>query len=292
MEKTVYRMSSAGNCPKRLSAKRLGIEAEPLPAFVYTAAEEGNWHETRIKDELKKEMVAVIDEQKELIIEHETFKLVGHIDGIIVETENENKLLEIKTMSQYQFDKWMKSGFIAFPNYAAQLACYSTASGLSDVCYIVKNRSSGYKDVRNFTIVGNKLFNTAEILVKITEVERLALKGELYPAEFNIDNIECKRCEYKQLCLPIAKVINGVDSKILQSAVDSWRTGNKLAKQGKGLIESAKEILKVYAESQPEKKIVYDQLITSMYNVAEAPVSYIRKAYVACKITDLRRNNG
>ena len=284
-------MSSAGNCPKRLSAERLNIECEPLPAFVYTAAKEGNWHEARIKDELAKEMVVIIDEQRELVIEHDTFKLVGHIDGIIAETETENKLLEIKSMSQYQFDKWMKGGFAAFPLYAAQLACYSLASGLKDVCYIVKNRSSGYKDIRYFTVTENGLFNTAGILAKITEVEKLALEGKVYPAEFDIKSTECKQCEYKRMCLPVAKELNGIDNQILQTAVDSWRKGNKLAKQGKDLVDGAKDVLQVYAESQPEKKLVYDQLVTSMYSVAEAPVSYTRKAYTACKITDLKKGS-
>ena len=282
-------MSSAGNCPKRLSANRLGLEAEPLPAFVYTAAEEGNWHEARIKDELRKEMVAVIDEQRELIIEHETFKLVGHIDGIIAETETDNKLLEIKSMSQYQFDKWMKGGFAAFPNYAAQLACYSLASELSNVCYIVKNRSSGYKDIRYFTIEKNSLFNVTEILSKIAEVEKLALQGKIYPAEFDIDSTECKQCEYKKMCLPEPVVLNGVDERVLQMAVDRWRTGKELVDKGNKLIGKTKKILQAYADAQPEKKFRKYDVAVSMYNVAEAPVNYVRKAYTACKITDLKK---
>ncbi len=287
--KTIYRMSSAGNCPKRLSATRLGIGAEPLPQFVYTAAEEGNWHEGRIKNELRQEGYSVLDEQKEITIKHKTFDLIGHIDGILVDDKGADRLLEIKTMSQFEFDRWMRGGFVAFLQYAGQLACYSYATGLRDICYIVKNRSSGYKDTRFFTITENGLFNTAEILTKITEVEKLALESKIYPAEFDVESIECKRCEYKQMCLPVAKELNRVDSQILQLAVDNWRKGDKLQKEGKSLVNSAKDVLQVYAETQPEKKLVHDQLVTSMYSVAEAPMSYIRKAYTACKIIDLKK---
>ena len=48
-DKSYYRMSSAGYCPRRLGAIRLGMEATPVPNWVQQSAEEGNWHEERIK---------------------------------------------------------------------------------------------------------------------------------------------------------------------------------------------------------------------------------------------------
>ena len=287
--KALYRMSNAGYCPKRLSAIRNGMDREPAPKWLMTTAEEGNWHEERIKNELRAEGLAVIDEQREITIEQPTYQLVGHIDGIIA--GDGDRLLEIKSMSQFQFDKWMRGGFIAFPQYAGQLACYMSATCQHECWYIVKNRSSGYIDRRLVKQSDNGLFNVVLILDKIAEVERLALKGELYPMDFDIESVECKWCEFKYLCLPVAKELNGVDSKVLQSAVDSWRNGDKLQKQGKNLVDSAKAILQSYAEIQPEKKLIFDQLVTSMYSVAEAPVSYIRKTYMACKIKDLRKED-
>ena len=49
-EKPVYRMSSAGYCPRRLSAARLEHEPAEAPAWLERAAEEGRWHEQRIVD--------------------------------------------------------------------------------------------------------------------------------------------------------------------------------------------------------------------------------------------------
>jgi len=290
--KIIYRMSAAGHCPKRLSASRLGLESEPLPQFVYTAAEEGNWHEDRIVKQLRDEGNIVYDQQLEISMDKDNFRLVGHIDGKICKKPHKNpRLLEIKSMSQYQFDKWLKGGFVAFPQYAAQIACYSLATGLKDICYIVKNRSSGYKDIRNFTIEENGLFNTTGILDKIAKVEKLALADELYPANFEIESNECKQCEYKYLCLPEPVVLNNVDERILQMAVDRWRTGKELVDKGNELANRSKKILQAYADAQPEKKFRKYDVAVSMYNVTEAEVSYTRKAYTACKITDLKKES-
>ena len=51
MDKIQFRMSSAGKCPRALSAELLGYQAEEKPSWLEQAANEGNWHEKRIKDE-------------------------------------------------------------------------------------------------------------------------------------------------------------------------------------------------------------------------------------------------
>jgi len=293
IQKPVYRMSSAGCCPKRLSAIRNMIECEPTPDWLERTAEEGHRHEIWIKEEMGSEFI-ISDEQKELVIDLGNCALVGHIDGIAIpyeETGEIQYLLEIKTKSQYEFDRWMKGGFAAFPEHAGQLACYFEGTGLKEALYYVKNRSSGYIDKRLVQQETNHLFDFDVIKHKILEIEEYAMRGELIPADYDINSIECKRCEFKHLCLPAPKQINGVDSKVIQSAINSWRSGNQLEKKAKELIGNAKEILQAYAAEQPEKKFMFDRLVTSVYSVAEAPVSYVRKAYTACKITDLRKED-
>ena len=117
MDKPIYRMSSAGKCPRALSAIRLGYEPEAAPEWLERAAEEGNWHEDRIKQGLREgdgetTKLDVYDEQLELTLEYPSFTLIGHIDGKVRNipyyfnvNAPENKLLEIKTMSQFEFDR-------------------------------------------------------------------------------------------------------------------------------------------------------------------------------------------
>ena len=138
-------MSSAGKCPRALSAQRLGYESTPAPEWLEKAAKEGNRHEGWIRDDLRLDYTAIYDDQKEITLDYPSFTLVGHPDGII-DNNGQKMLLEIKTMSQYEFDRWMKGKFEAFPQYADQVTCYMEATGLSQCLYVVKNRSSGYID--------------------------------------------------------------------------------------------------------------------------------------------------
>src|SRR3972149_4120415 len=143
--KPIYRMSSAGKCARALSAERLNFPAEQVPEWLEIAAREGNKHEEWIKEELTTEGFNIYDEQIEVILEYPAFTLIGHIDGKTRDAGNyrlNNRLLEIKTMSQYEFDRWMKGRFIEFPAYAAQITCYMKATELTGVLYLVKNRSS------------------------------------------------------------------------------------------------------------------------------------------------------
>lgn len=289
--KTIYRMSSAGYCPKKLSAIRNRLEPEAPPKWLETAANEGNWHETRIKDELTDSGITVTSEQEEVIIDQPTYQLVGHIDGIIINNDDSKQLLEIKSMSQYEFDRWMKGGFTAFYQYAGQLACYMQAAKLDTCLYIVKNRSSGYIDKRIVKQNENNLFNIESILNKLADIEELALKGELCSMDFDPASLECKRCEFKYLCIGEPKVINGVDKRVLQMAIDKWREGKLLADRGKELINSSKKVLEAYAKEQPEKRFVFNKVIISVYEVNETQVSYTRKPYTVCKVTDTAKED-
>jgi len=292
-EKLEFRMSSAGTCARALSAEILGNEIEPLPEFVYKAAEEGNWHEKRIKEQLKSEGFNVHDEQLELVLEYPSFNLVGHIDGkvkniIFAHNVNapEEKLLEIKSMSQFQFDKWMKEGFSGFPSYAAQITCYMEATGLNECLYIVKNRSSGYESRRVLT---EKPMHMTEIIAKLTEVNNYVLSGELVPIEFNSNNLECRRCGYKNLCIPEVEELTTVEQADLESATDNWREGKKLVGQGNELMNNAKEMLEHHTRATNQTKWRFNELAIQLIQVKEGQVAYTRKASEYIKILELRK---
>lgn len=305
--KPVYRMSESGKCPRALSASRLGYVAEAPPKWLEQAAEEGRWHEARIKEELKAEGKSVFDEQREVRLEYSSFILLGHIDGTIMESHRENgKLLEIKSMSQFEFDRWMKEGFSGFQEYAAQIICYMAATELKQCLYIVKNRSSGYKDIG--TITSLPLFLTiGEIASKIVSVEEYVAKGELHPAEFNSSNIQCKRCEYKELCAPEPKALTPVEQIDLEAAAEKWREGKQLAAQGGELVESAKKTFEFHTKAMGIDKWRFADLAINLVQVKESvsypkgkllgifteeqlkPASIIKLPYEYLKIADLRR---
>jgi len=248
--KPIYRMSSAGKCPRALCAGRLGYEAEPAPPWLEMAANEGNWHEDRIKNQLREEGFEVFDEQLEISLEYDKFILLGHIDGKVLEGMEEQYsigtlLLEVKSMSQYQFDRWMKQGFDGFYDYAAQLTCYMKATGLDKALYIVKNRSSGYE---SRIVIQKPPARLDDIIAKLDNIEdwidkniEPGVREELYPAEFNPNSLECKRCDYKQYCAPDIEELLAVDELNLNNAVSKFREGKKAEATGQELINEARD---------------------------------------------------
>jgi len=266
MDKIQFRMSSAGKCPRALSAELLGYEAEAKPEWLETAANEGNWHEIRLKEELVKEGYQVFDEQLEIVLETNYIELVGHIDGKVYTPDKVMQLLEIKSMSQFEFDRWMKTGFDGFPQYLDQVACYLEATQLPECLYIVKNRSSGYY--------------IDEIINRLTEVAGSVAEGKLFPAEFNIMGIECRRCDYKSLCIPEPTELDKATKEQLDKAVEDIRLGNRLVAEGKEFYDRGKTILKNHTKASNLRKWKYNNLAILLVNVKEN-VTYPKEALLA-----------
>lgn len=281
-------MSSSGYCPRRLSAIRLGKDSGPVPEYLSLAAEEGKWHEGRIVEELWSTGWYVDGRQDELVIEQPSFNLIGHIDGKVAK-DSETYLLEVKSMSQYEFDRWMRGKFEEFPQYADQLTCYMTALGLNKALYIVKNRSSGYK--AQFYQEGLPS-DFAAIIQKLTEVETAAQAGLMVEAEYDSSRIECKRCEYKHLCIVKAETLEPATLVALEAAAELWRAGDSHKKQGEALIAEGKKILEGHAvATKPEERYSYSVkgLTVSRFFVKGGPVSFERKPRWDCRITDTEK---
>jgi len=275
MDKIQFRMSSAGRCPRALSAELLGYEAEAKPEWLETAANEGNWHEERLVSELE----FVSDRQKELRLEYPSFILTGHIDGIFYQDDDVLKpqLLEIKSMSQFEFDRWMKGGFREFPQYLDQIACYFEATQLPECLYIVKNRSSGYIDKQIIKPMEG-YFDT--IISRLTEVASSVAEGKLFPAEFDIMSIECRRCEYKALCIPEPTELDIATKEQLDKAVEDIRLGNRLVAEGKEFYDRGKEILKNHTKASNLRKWKHNNLAILLVNVKEN-VTYPKETLLA-----------
>ncbi len=261
MSKPVFRMSSAGYCPKRLSAMLLGKPETAPPSWLATAAEEGNWHEQRIKGELRELGCEVIDEQKELSFVCSDFTLLGHIDGRVrlsqkvldsplFEVCSDSKvdldlfmLLEVKTFSFLEHQRWLKGMFEAFPNYKAQSDCYLDALGLDSKTYATKDRSGG---TRHLYITKDEVSSVPGVIEKLTTVVQCATEGELASAEFDPMSIECRRCQYRAtLCSPAKVVVT--DAKVIEAAAD-YLEGSAMKKLGNELTDSAKDILVAFAQ--------------------------------------------
>lgn len=301
--KPVYRMSGIGHCPRALSAQRLDYPVEPAPGWLERAAAEGNKHEQWIKEQLTAEGYRVYGEQEEYKIELPEALLVGHIDGLLQMNGDEPGLLEVKSMSQYEFDRWMKGRFEGFPTYTAQLTCYLIATGMSTALYMVKNRSSGYID-RQVITEPPIAFETIES--KIKHIEECVALGTLVEANYDPDSIECRRCGYKSLCVPVAVEFNTVSESRLLEACEKWRQGQLMLSEGDQLVKEAKATLMEQTEASGQKKWRFNELAISKVEVKGSvtykkdkllelfteeqlkPASEVKLPYSYVKITELR----
>jgi len=315
MDKLTFRMSESGKCARALTAKYLGYESTPAPDWLERQAEEGKWHEARIVNELESEGYIIIDQQQEITLEFPSFTLVGHYDTKVVkdgawsrlnskEPMPLQQLVEIKSMSQFEFDRWMRGNFKEFPQYASQITCYMEATGLKECLYIVKNRNNGYEDRRILTEKPCELPD-----IKLGLVVNYINNKILAPADFDPQSLECRRCEYRHLCLPEPRELTPVEQAGLNSAADKWRQGKQLVSEGQVLIDQAKEVfedhtiatgiykwqhqgLAIQLVHYRETKTYPKSKLLSIFTELELePASEVKEAYNSLRITDMEASN-
>jgi len=241
-----FRMSHAGTCPRKISLEYTGHEFLP-PDFLMTAAAEGHLHEKAVKELLRTEKNIITDEQMEIKLEYDNYSFLGHIDGVIKLCDNgvfsEPKLLEIKSMSQGEYNRWIKGNFSEFPQYAIQLSLYMTALNMREAFYVVKNRNTGQVDKR---FIPKPLMDLTPVIDKFNAIERAVSEGHTIEADFNPDSLECRRCQAKFFCIKadakdVSVIINETECK---TALNDFRLGQKCLDEGERLINSAKATFK------------------------------------------------
>ena len=264
----VFRMSSAGKCPKALWAQRTGVEGEPVPAWLADAAEEGTVQEAIVKDKLRKEGWLIEEGGKctkctghgtkgiHVDMTYGNMFIVGHMDGTATK-DNEKRILEVKTMSQFEFDRWMKGGFDAFPAYAAQLSCYMEAYGLTKALYAVKNRNNGYL---HKTLIDKQPVDFKSVMQQIGR----STAKEMPDVEPDFETFACRRCAYKKLCIRTKEDMVVQNEAALNDACEIWREGNAEMESGEAKVKQAKAVFLEQAIATHLKKYTYNNLAVSM----------------------------
>lgn len=260
------RMSSSGYCSKRLSAMLLGQSGESAPRWLASSASEGNWHETRMKSELMEAGCDVIDDQLELVTRGEGYTAIGHIDGRIklspklfdsslftfhyIDCSKADldfelyHLLEVKSFSFLEHQRWISEGFEGyFRSYACQHTSYRHSMGEHISVLATKDRSGG---ARNIYFIGTDPISYAEVDSRLKLIASCAEQGDLAPATFNPESLECRRCSYRSsICLGKLPVVD--DADVIAAAQD-YLDGRAQEKEGKLLADQAKVLLVAYAK--------------------------------------------
>lgn len=189
----IYRASGSGSCVRHLVAIALGYDEQrgkKWDDLLDRSAKEGNLHEESVIKTFKESgLVEVTRQQEEVniqIIPHVFIR--GHIEGLLTWVNFEpplTELLEIKSMSTKQYQKWLSRQFEAFPRYAAQISTYMEAFPENNVRYVVKRREDGL-DTELKIEAGNPPIPFSEIRKKIIKAELYRRKGELPPCDTDL----------------------------------------------------------------------------------------------------------
>lgn len=259
--KLEIRMSGAGKCKRAMSAELLNLEATPAPPWLEEAAEEGKLHEWAVKKKLAEEGYLVFDDQLEIRIDRDQYTLVGHIDGKVIDVGGKHPmLLEIKSMSEGEFGRWMRGRWDAFNTYATQVSLYMRGTNLSECMYYVKNRNTGHPDRAVISAPIDVDLFLAQLDVAI---QYIVSSKSLILEEYDPASIECRRCRYRKLCIPESKIPDDVTKKDLDVFVELWRIGKAKADEGDAQMETAKIRFKEILQMLEMEKIVHNKLSIS-----------------------------
>jgi hypothetical protein len=284
--KVMIRMSGSGHCVRALTAQLSGKYediARPIPSWLSESATEGKMHEIWIRDDLRKQGFAVWGDQEELILDYPEFYLKGHIDGKCLGNNTGNtELLEIKSMSQFEFQRWQRGGFSEFPSYASQLACYTTATDLDNIRYIVKNRSSGYKDIHLWNDETFKIKDEFARVIDHCNVIVNCLEHNTLPeVEYDGTSLECRRCFYDKLCVrDTTRITDLVTNEKLIEATTKYRNAVKAVEENTAVMNLQRQIFKEQLEAAKLNKLNCNQLVFQVVSV-KAKMFYPKKALVS-----------
>ena len=143
-DKWIFRASAVGSSIRELAAAMLGYEPLPAPDYLMAAAAAGNAYELVVKAMLRDQGHRISGEQSQIEIPVGDDAVIrGHLDSWhIVDEDNTDRILEIKSMSESVFARWVRSGFDSFPEYAAQVTCYMEGAGGRPAVYATINRDT------------------------------------------------------------------------------------------------------------------------------------------------------
>lgn len=224
--KLVITMSSAGACPRVLTAMNLGYEKIARPQ----SDQEKLDYYTSLEDVCAAQMTFVLSRPLisggyckkcdrhgiHIEISEDDFFSPGHLDRRVI-LAGKKYPIEIKTLGRFTYDQFKKSGFAAVPEYEGQELMYLEHDG-SPGLYWILNRDTGettrliINDFNNEIDLSPELgfrritlARTYEDLKEtLMDVAMHVSAGVLYDNVIYDPNVRaCKYCDYRYLCTDV-----------------------------------------------------------------------------------------
>lgn len=204
------RLSSAGKCARQLAYKyhgfpEAGKEIDSRASLVFWT---GDLVEMTIVTLAKAAGVAVVAtgfSQLEVSIPVNGLHVNGHPDGLVIDN-GETLLLEVKSMSSYSFDDFVK-GMID-ESYRTQINCYMFALKLKRCVLVGYNKDSGVLHEMTIEFDPKIVKAAQENLIKVIHSTKENLPERRYePNEKGFYPWQCRYCAFYKTCLPNAELV-------------------------------------------------------------------------------------
>jgi len=197
------RPSSVGKCVRALVYHATAVEPDRFPGRTLLVFEDGNTHEKLIKDHIRK-TVFRLDElkgakQRIFIAMIGDKKLDGEIDGLVTDPFEYTRLLEIKSINHFGFER-LKDEPLDDHRRQANLYLHGLAkAGLPIVEGIILYKNKNTATMKEFTIRYDEAQALADIAM-FENVERMAADGEIPPRPYDFDDWHCGYCRWQEHC--------------------------------------------------------------------------------------------
>jgi CRISPR/Cas system-associated exonuclease Cas4 (RecB family) len=197
------RPSAVGHCIRSLVYHATDVPADRFPDRTILVFDDGNWHEELLKDHIRK-TVFQLDElkgprQRIHIAIIGDKKMDGEIDGLITDPLNTTRLLEIKSINHFGFER-LKDGPLDEHRRQANLYLHGLILGgleVREALILYKNKNTAA--MKEFIIA----YDEAQALSDIDMfkyVEDAVQDGEIPPRPYAIDDWHCQYCRWQKHC--------------------------------------------------------------------------------------------
>lgn len=293
----VYRASSLGYSLEALVAPHLGFEPVDPPEFMQKAFDEGNRIEPLAIEKLRNlgwfirtsqdEVNANGDYQIEVELEviPGVAEVVGHVDGLGLDTLGIEGVVEVKSMADQSWKVFKKHGWDApglIQKYKWQASAYQLATGLPHFM-VAWNKETEELEIR---LNQEPFYTISDIATKLQTAESFIEAG-VVP-----DGCDDFPCPYYYLHPPKDEVAKVEDGE-LEGLLQSWLTWDRAEKQAKRAKDEHRErILKLAGDNLVAKVKGECGVTVETYWQEENTYTTTRKAGWVSRISGPRAKKG
>lgn len=197
------RPSSVGKCIRALVYHASGIQPDKFPDRAMLVFEDGNIHELLILDHIKKTVFEVHEwkgkKQRIEIADINGKKMTGEIDGLITDPLRNTRLLEIKSINHFGFERLKDE---PLPEHRAQANLYlhglrQAEMPIEEALILYKNKNTSA--MKEFLIQYDEQAALNDIQ-RFILIDEMAKRGEIPARPYSPDDWHCQYCRWQGHC--------------------------------------------------------------------------------------------